>query len=128
MENAVLTKEVLNPGPKDKYLLITSGWHMPRSMGVFRQAGFNVTAWPVDFHTTGSDDLDRWFAFIPYGLATLDIATKQWIDCSSTGLWGGPTPCFLHHSPRSYCFVRQRAQAERRYWPHGFPYSQSVCS
>ncbi|MFN3630576.1 MAG: YdcF family protein, partial [Casimicrobiaceae bacterium] len=41
----------LLPGvdPKQKWLLVTSAWHMPRAMATFRKAGWNVTAYPVDW-------------------------------------------------------------------------------
>lgn len=37
--------------PKDdeRWLLITSARHMPRAMGLFRHAGWKVTAYPVDY-------------------------------------------------------------------------------
>ena len=31
------------------WLLLTSAAHMPRAMAVYRKAGWNVTAYPVDF-------------------------------------------------------------------------------
>lgn len=34
-------------------LLITSAFHMPRSIGLFRKAGIVVVPWPVDFRTSG---------------------------------------------------------------------------
>lgn len=34
-------------------LLITSAFHMPRSIGLFRKAGIDVVPWPVDFRTSG---------------------------------------------------------------------------
>ena len=30
---------------------MTSASHMPRAMGCFRKAGFDVVAWPVDYRT-----------------------------------------------------------------------------
>ena len=41
-ENAVFTKRLVNPAPGQRWLLVTSGWHMPRAMGCFRKAGFAV--------------------------------------------------------------------------------------
>lgn len=38
-----------------KYLLITSAFHMPRSMGCFRKAGINTEPYSVDYYT---GDLD----------------------------------------------------------------------
>ncbi len=47
-ENATLTKAILRPTPQDRWLLVTSAFHMPRSVGVFRKAGFDVIPYPVD--------------------------------------------------------------------------------
>jgi uncharacterized SAM-binding protein YcdF (DUF218 family) len=52
-ENAVFTKRLINPAPGQRWLLVTSAWHMPRSMGCFRQAGFAIEPWPVDYRTNG---------------------------------------------------------------------------
>jgi uncharacterized SAM-binding protein YcdF (DUF218 family) len=46
-ENATLTKAVVNPRPEERWLLVTSAWHMPRAVGCFRKAGFSVLPWPV---------------------------------------------------------------------------------
>ena len=56
-ENARFTRELLNPKPGERWLLVTSAHHMPRSVGVFRAAGFPVEAYPVDFRTRGAIDL-----------------------------------------------------------------------
>ncbi len=52
-ENAVLTRALIAPTPGERWLLVTSAWHMPRAVGVFRAAGFPVEAWPVDYRTRG---------------------------------------------------------------------------
>ena len=36
--------------------------HMPRAMGCFRAAGFDVEAWPVDYRTRGREDATRFLA------------------------------------------------------------------
>jgi uncharacterized SAM-binding protein YcdF (DUF218 family) len=56
-ENAVLSKSVPGVDPTRPWLLMTSAWHMPRSMAVFRHAGWNITAYPVDFR---SGDATPW--------------------------------------------------------------------
>ncbi len=48
-ENAVLSAAVPGVDKTRPWLLLTSAWHMPRSMALFRGAGWNVTAYPVDF-------------------------------------------------------------------------------
>ncbi len=53
-ENAIFTRDFVKPKSGDTWLLVTSAWHMPRAMGIFRRAGFNVTAYPVDYLTYGN--------------------------------------------------------------------------
>ncbi|MGA3303340.1 MAG: YdcF family protein [Methylovirgula sp.] len=53
-ENAIFTRDIVKPKAGDTWLLVTSAWHMPRAMGIFRKAGFNVTAYPVDYLTYGN--------------------------------------------------------------------------
>lgn len=50
-ENAVLTAQMPGMDITKPWLLLTSAWHMPRSMATFQKAGWNVTAYPVDFRT-----------------------------------------------------------------------------
>ena len=56
LENAVFTRRLVDPKPGERWLLVTSAWHMPRSMATFAKAGWNVTAYPVDFRTGDSSD------------------------------------------------------------------------
>lgn len=77
-ENAAFTRALVEPKPGERWLLITSAWHMPRAVGVFRQAGFPVTAYPVDLRTGGRANVLRPFAFVSDGLRRLDVGTKEW--------------------------------------------------
>ena len=56
-ENAEFTKELVAPKPGERWLLVTSAFHMPRSIGLFRKAGFAVEAYPVDWRVGGREDL-----------------------------------------------------------------------
>src|SRR5215470_18012275 len=56
-ENAEFTKELVKPKPGERWLLVTSAFHMPRSMGLFRKAGFPVEAYPVDWKIGTREDL-----------------------------------------------------------------------
>jgi uncharacterized SAM-binding protein YcdF (DUF218 family) len=78
-ENAVFSREMAQPAPGERWLLVTSAWHMPRSVGVFRQAGFEVTAYPVDFRTVASRNLVVPFVAVSEGLRRIDVATREWI-------------------------------------------------
>ncbi len=50
-ENAVLSAKVPGVDKTQPWLLVTSAWHMPRSMALFQREGWNVTPYPVDYRT-----------------------------------------------------------------------------
>ncbi len=52
-ENATKSAEIVKPTPQQNWLLVTSAWHMPRSMAVFRKAGWNVYPMPAGYMTGG---------------------------------------------------------------------------
>jgi uncharacterized SAM-binding protein YcdF (DUF218 family) len=77
-ENAVFTKRLLDPQPGQRWLLVTSGWHMPRAVGCFRRVGFPVEPWPVDYRTSGR--LSPWLnTGIPEGLRRMDFVMKEYV-------------------------------------------------
>ena len=78
-ENAEFTKALLTPAPGERWLLVTSAYHMPRAMGCFRAAGFDVTPWPVDYRTRGPQDLLRFPPRPSEAWRRLDLAAKEWI-------------------------------------------------
>ena len=79
-ENAVFTREVVDPKPAQNWLLVTSAYHMPRSMGVFEKAGWTgLTAYPVDYRTRGERDIALGFGGASKGLRRFDIAFREWI-------------------------------------------------
>ena len=57
-ENAKRVAALLGERCKQPWLLVTSAWHMPRSMSEFQAAGCNVTAYPVDLSNGGRNNLD----------------------------------------------------------------------
>jgi len=78
-ENAVLTKRLADPKPGERWLLVTSAYHMPRAVGAFRRVGLAVEAYPVDYRTRGIEDLARPFPSLGEGLRRGDIAIREWI-------------------------------------------------
>jgi uncharacterized SAM-binding protein YcdF (DUF218 family) len=78
-ENARFTKELVQPKPGERWLLVTSAHHMPRSVGVFRAVGFPVEAFPVDYRTRGAIDLLRPFSNVGDGLRRTDAAAREWV-------------------------------------------------
>jgi uncharacterized SAM-binding protein YcdF (DUF218 family) len=83
-ENALRAKALVAPQPEERWLLVTSASHMPRAVGVFRQVGWPVLPYPVDYRTTGNFDLlltpdaaRRWLEF--------DEAIRSWIGLVAIG-------------------------------------------
>jgi uncharacterized SAM-binding protein YcdF (DUF218 family) len=98
LENAVFSKEIVEPKRGDRWLLVTSAYHMPRAIGVFRKVGFPVEPYPVDWRTHGAEDMMRPFAVISGGLQRSDTAVHEWIGLlvywltnRSSELFPGPT-------------------------------------
>ncbi|MBM6580293.1 YdcF family protein [Microvirga sp. BT689] len=77
-ENAVYSQELAKPREGERWLLVTSAWHMPRAVGVFEKVGFPIIPYPVDFRTAGGAGTHRPFAFVSEGLRRLDIGAKEW--------------------------------------------------
>lgn len=48
-ENAVLSAAMPGVDKTQPWLLLTSAWHMPRSMATFEKSGWTVTPWPTDY-------------------------------------------------------------------------------
>ena len=86
-ENAVFTKELVQPKPGERWLLVTSAQHMPRAIGCFRRAGFPVEAYPVDWHTRRALRLAP-METLSGGLGRLDNAVHEWIGLVSYWLTG----------------------------------------
>jgi uncharacterized SAM-binding protein YcdF (DUF218 family) len=78
-QNALYAKEAAGARAGERWLVVTSAFHMPRAMGVFRAVGFEVAPYPVDYRTAGASSMLRPFAFLSEGLRRTDIAAKEWI-------------------------------------------------
>ena len=74
-ESARATRELMQPTPSERWLLVTSSFHLPRAMGCFRAAAWEVVPYPADFRRGAS-------AF-HWGLVTnledLDVAAHEWL-------------------------------------------------
>lgn len=54
-ENALLTRQLLEPRGIRRILLVTSALHMPRSVRLFQRQGFDVIAAPADYLVSTGD-------------------------------------------------------------------------
>lgn len=78
-ENAIFTRKLLRPRRHEKWILVTSAYHMPRAAGCFRKVGFDIIPWPVDYRTRGREDLLLFFAQPSGGLRRVDEAMREWV-------------------------------------------------
>jgi uncharacterized SAM-binding protein YcdF (DUF218 family) len=93
-ENAAFSRRLVMPKPGERWLLVTSAYHMPRSIGAFRRAGFPVEAYPVDYRTMGPADLWIPFDSIATGLRRTDLAVHEWIGLLAYWLTGRSSELF----------------------------------
>ncbi len=93
-ENATRMLPLIDAKPGETWLIVTSAFHMPRSVGVFRKAGLDVVAYPVDFRVRGSEDLTRWFPSLPAGLKRFDMVLKEWAGLIAYRLTGRTNTLF----------------------------------
>lgn len=87
-ENARFTRDLAQPKPGETWLLVTSAYHMPRSMGLFRAAGFEVVAWPTDYRTHGGPRDLLPMREASQGLTRADVAIREWIGLVAYRLTG----------------------------------------
>jgi uncharacterized SAM-binding protein YcdF (DUF218 family) len=86
-ENASLTAKLLtNDGQQS--ILVTSAFHMPRSMGLFRRKGLEMIPWSVDYRTTGNESFGFDFANPVQNLNNVSVATKEWAGLAVYRLTG----------------------------------------
>jgi uncharacterized SAM-binding protein YcdF (DUF218 family) len=87
-ENARFTAALVHPESGQTWLLVTSAYHMPRAMGLFRKAGFAATAYPVDYRTVGGRADWRPQANLPRGMEIFDLAAHEWVGLIAYRLSG----------------------------------------
>jgi len=87
-ENGVFTRDLVKPKPGETWLLVTSAWHMPRSVGIFRHLGFDVIPYPVAYRTFG-DERDF---LLPTSMIDkvimLDYSVREWLGLLAYRLAG----------------------------------------
>jgi uncharacterized SAM-binding protein YcdF (DUF218 family) len=87
-ENAEFSKALVSPKEGERWLLVTSAYHMARAVGIFRKAGFLVEPYPVDWRTGGRDNLLRFSRFSIGGLGRVDTASREWMGLTAYWITG----------------------------------------
>lgn len=95
-ENAVFSQRLVQPGPEEVWLLVTSAQHMPRAVGLFRKIGWPVVPYPVDYRTGDSETFWTW-SDPAAKLSGIGIVLKEWMGLlayylldRSDELWPAP--------------------------------------
>jgi uncharacterized SAM-binding protein YcdF (DUF218 family) len=86
--NARSSKIIAAPKPLEKWLLVTSAFHMPRAMGAFRAVGFPVQADPVDFRGLRAETGARQQAAL--ALREYLALFIYWVSAQSNALFPSP--------------------------------------
>ncbi len=97
-ENAVLTRALVEPRPGETWVLVTSAFHMPRAMGVFRRAGWTVVPYPVDYQLEPESPPGWSFDFLG-GMGTLRAALHEWTGLVAYRLAGKTDALFPAPAP-----------------------------
>lgn len=87
-ENARFSRELAKPQPEETWLLVTSAFHMPRSVGLFRKAGFAVVPWPVDYRTAGDEGYGFFVDNAIDSLQNTTLGIREWIGLLAYWLTG----------------------------------------
>ena len=87
-ENAAFSKAMVAPKPGERWLLVTSAFHMPRAVGLFRKVGFAVEPYPVDWRVGSPFDPASIWQGAGDGLGRTDTAIREWIGLLAYRLAG----------------------------------------
>ena len=86
-ENAVYAKDLIRPKPAEKWILVTSAYHMPRAVACFRAVDWQVIPYPVDFRVDPRTGLRANFNLLE-GLSAATVAGKEWAGLVGYRLMG----------------------------------------
>jgi uncharacterized SAM-binding protein YcdF (DUF218 family) len=87
-ENAVFSKNLAAPKAGERWLLVTSAFHMPRAIGLFRKVGFAVEPYPVDWRVGRGADVFDFTQFSLDGLLRTDVGVREWLGLVAYRLAG----------------------------------------
>lgn len=99
-ENAEFSKVIAAPKNGERWLLLTSAYHMPRSVGIFRKVGFSVEPYPADWRLAGAADLGTFPIYSVEGLTHTDIAVREWMGLLAYWIAGKTSQFFPGPGPR----------------------------
>lgn len=99
-ENAANTDAILAENGLENCLLITSAFHMPRAVGLFRKLGIAVIPWPTDYRTTGTARPGFDFSQPALNAQLTTTAIREWVGLAAYALTGRTTTFFPSEGDR----------------------------
>lgn len=94
-ENAVYAHDLVAPTRGQVWLLVTSAYHMPRAVAVFRALSWPVIPYPVDPRTTGRFDFEFWLDWdVASRLEATDFAVREYLGLLAYRLFGWTNELF----------------------------------
>jgi uncharacterized SAM-binding protein YcdF (DUF218 family) len=100
LENAEFSKVMANPKPGERWLMVTSASHMPRAVGLFRKAGFEVEAYPVDWKLGKGSEIFAFSNIAGDGLSRTDSGVREWLGLIAYRLAGKTDAFFPGPDPK----------------------------
>lgn len=86
-ENIINLKHMLQPAPNEHWIVVTSAFHLPRTVGIFCQAEWKIIPYPADFHSNPNSLLSPTLQ-LGNNLETLNMAIREWLGLSAYYLTG----------------------------------------
>ncbi len=86
-ESAIYLHRFITPEPGETWLLVTSAFHMPRSVAVFRAAGWDIVPYATDYRVT-REGRGLFRTGLDGNLRTLNTALHEYVGLAAYRLMG----------------------------------------
>jgi uncharacterized SAM-binding protein YcdF (DUF218 family) len=95
-ESSTLSYQIVRPKLRERWILIGSAFRMPRAFGAYKNVGWNIIPYPVDFKTSGKLDFDI-DSFSFSGLERVSLGIREWLGLLAYWLSGKTEDLFPSH-------------------------------
>ena len=86
-ENAAFSRQICEHQGWKKPILVTSAFHMPRSVRFFTRQGLDVTPYPCDYHTSAATNWSG-YSIVPQSFYLFNscLAIKEYVGIGAASL------------------------------------------
>ena len=83
-ENILFSQKIANPQKNQKWIIITSAFHLKRSLAISKKLNWNLLPYPVDFKNSNkfSWKLSKSFNFL-YNMSVFERSSHEWVGIIS---------------------------------------------